>query len=104
MFLTSSRILSRSASLLTVLLTAHALAETLPNGIRLPESWPPRTALLPDTLPTPPYLVNRRVRVVRSMRKSSTSSCRPRSSGMTAGGVIVLEMMTEVGLVKVFSD
>jgi uncharacterized protein YndB with AHSA1/START domain len=34
-------------------------AETLPNGIRLPERWPPkRTELSREPLPTPPYLVS----------------------------------------------
>src|SRR5919197_4908309 len=33
-------------------------AETLYNGIELPRVWPPRLSVLPDALPTPPYLVS----------------------------------------------
>ena len=37
-------------------LLAAVRAETLYNGIELPDLWPPRLAELPDALPVPPYL------------------------------------------------
>lgn len=37
-------------------LTPAARGETLYNGIELPAVWPPRLTVLPDALPTPPYL------------------------------------------------
>ncbi len=35
-----------------------APAETLSNGIEMPRVWPPQLSVLPDALPTPPYLVS----------------------------------------------
>lgn len=35
-----------------------ACSETLHNGIELPSEWPPQLKLLPDSLPTPPYLAS----------------------------------------------
>jgi len=53
----SPRTLGPLAALLVALVVGSvAAADTLPNGVRLADPWPPRLAALPDALSTPPYL------------------------------------------------
>lgn len=53
----SPRTLGPLAALLVALVVGSvSVADTLPNGVRLPAPWPPRLAALPDALSTPPYL------------------------------------------------
>ena len=45
-----------TALLVTFIVGPMFAADTLPNGIRPADPWPPRLGALPDALPTPPYL------------------------------------------------